>query len=117
MEAASAADGSRGSPAYPILQGQHPEYLAKQLAEVKSGARNNAIMKGFASALSEADMRNVAAFYTAKQAKPGFAKHKDQVSLGEKIWRSTRAWVASTPSTPRRSCSPSAAARARTARR
>ena len=25
------ADGSRGSPANPIIAGQHPEYLAKQL--------------------------------------------------------------------------------------
>jgi cytochrome c553 len=44
-------------------------------------------MKAFASALSEVDMKNVAAFYTTKQAKPGFAKNKDLVTLGEKIWR------------------------------
>ena len=81
------ADGSRGSPANPILQGQHPEYLAKQLAEFKSGARDNAIMKGMSATLSEADMKNVAAFYASKQAKPGFAKNKDLVSLGEKIYR------------------------------
>ena len=80
-------DGSRGSPANPILQGQHPEYLAKQLAEFKSGKRDNAIMKGMAGTLSEADMKNVAAFYAGKQAKPGFAKHKDTVALGEKIYR------------------------------
>lgn len=81
------ADGSRGSPANPILAGQHPEYLAKQLAEFKSGKRNNAIMKGFASTLSEDDMRNVAAFYASKQAKPGFAKSKDTVTLGQQIYR------------------------------
>ena len=81
------ADGTRGSPANPILQGQHAEYLVKQLTEFKSGARDNAIMKGFASALSEADMKNVAAFYASKQAKPGFAKNKDLVTLGEKIYR------------------------------
>ncbi len=81
------ADGSRGSPANPILQGQHPEYLAKQLAEFKSGKRNNPIMKGFAATLSEADMLNVSTFYAAKQAKPGFAKQKDLVKLGEKIYR------------------------------
>ena len=81
------ADGSRGSPANPILAGQHPEYLAKQLAEFKSGKRNNAIMKGFASTLSEDDMRNVAAFYAGKQVKPGFAKHKDTVTLGQQIYR------------------------------
>ena len=37
--ACHAADGNRGSPAYPILQGQHPEYLAKQLHEFKNGTR------------------------------------------------------------------------------
>lgn len=81
------SDGSRGSPANPILQGQHPEYLVKQLTEFKGGKRVNAIMTGMASALSEDDMRNVAAFYGSKQAKPGFAKNKDLVALGEKIYR------------------------------
>ncbi|MFG6463786.1 c-type cytochrome [Roseateles sp. DXS20W] len=81
------ADGSRGSPANPILAGQHPEYLAKQLAEFKSGKRKNAVMSGMAAPLSDEDMRNVAAFYASKTAKPGFAKNKDTVALGEKIWR------------------------------
>jgi cytochrome c553 len=81
------ADGSRGSPANPIIAGQHPEYLVKQLQEFKSGKRNNAIMKGFAATLSDDDMRNVAAFYGGKSAKSGFAKNKDSVKLGEKIYR------------------------------
>jgi len=80
-------DGSRGLPANPILQGQHPEYLAKQLADFKSGARANAIMKGFASTLSPEDMKNVAAFYATKTAKPGFAKDKESLLLGERIYR------------------------------
>ena len=80
-------DGSRGSPANPILQGQHPEYLVKQLTEFKNDKRPNPIMKGFASQLSEQDMKNVAAFYATKQAKPGFAKNKELVALGEKIYR------------------------------
>ncbi len=81
------ADGSRGSPANPILQGQHPEYLAKQLAEFKAGKRANAVMQGMSATLSEADMKNVSAFYASKEAKPGFAKNKDLVALGEKIYR------------------------------
>lgn len=81
------ADGSRGSPANPIIAGQHPEYLVKQLQEFKSGKRNNAVMKGFASTLSDEDMKNVAAFYGSKSAKPGFAKDKELVKLGERIWR------------------------------
>jgi cytochrome c553 len=80
-------DGSRGSPANPILQGQHPEYIAKQLVEFKTGKRENAVMKGFAAALSDADIRNVSAFYASKQAKSGFAKNKELVTLGEKIYR------------------------------
>jgi cytochrome c553 len=81
------ADGSRGVPANPILAGQHPEYLVKQLQEFKSGKRNSAVMKGFAGTLSDDDMKNVAAFYAGKSAKPGFAKNKDGVKLGEKIYR------------------------------
>ncbi len=80
-------DGSRGTPAYPILQGQHPEYLVKQLTEFKAGKRVNAIMNGMAATLSEADMKNVATFYASKDPKPGFAKNKATVALGEKIYR------------------------------
>ncbi len=80
-------DGSRGSPANPILAGQYPEYLVKQLIEFKSGKRENAIMKGLASTLSEEDMRNVAAYYASREAKPGFAKSKELVALGERIYR------------------------------
>jgi cytochrome c553 len=81
------ADGSRGSPANPILQGQHAEYLSKQLHEFKEGKRKNAIMQGMAAPLSDEDIRNVAAFYASKSAKPGFAKNKELVALGEKIYR------------------------------
>jgi cytochrome c553 len=80
-------DGTRGLPANPILQGQHPEYIVKQLTEFKAGKRKNAIMSGMAAALSEEDMKQIAAFYASKSAKPGFAKSKETVSLGEQIYR------------------------------
>ncbi len=81
------ADGTRGAPANPILQGQHPEYLVKQLIEFKSGKRKNAVMAGMVAALSEEDMKHLAAFYSSKKAKEGFAKVKETVGLGEQIWR------------------------------
>ncbi len=81
------ADGTRGSPANPIIAGQHPEYLAKQLSEFKTGKRNNPVMKGFATALSDSDMRDVSAFYAGKQARPGTAKNKELYALGQKIYR------------------------------
>ena len=81
------ADGNSGTPAYPKLAQQHPEYLVKQLQEFKSDKRNNAVMKGFASALSDEDMKNIAYWVTTKKAKPGFAKDKELVTLGERIYR------------------------------
>ena len=81
------ADGNSGTPANPKLSQQHPEYLVKQLTEYKSGKRKNAIMQGMAAALSEEDMKNIAFWVTSKKAKPGFAKEKDLVALGEKIYR------------------------------
>lgn len=81
------ADGNSGAPANPKLAQQHPEYLVKQLQEFKSGKRANAVMQGFAATLSDADMKNIAYWVTAKKAKPGFAKDKELVALGERIYR------------------------------
>jgi cytochrome c553 len=81
------ADGNSGTPAYPKLSQQHPEYLVKQLQEYKSGVRKNAIMQGFAATLSDDDMKNIAFWVSAKKAKPGFAKDKELVALGERIYR------------------------------
>ncbi|MBV7540011.1 cytochrome c [Acidovorax sp. sic0104] len=81
------ADGNSAIAANPKLSQQHPEYLIKQLQEFKSGKRNDPVMKGFASALSDDDMKNIAYWVTSKTAKPGFAKDKELVSLGERIYR------------------------------
>jgi len=81
------ADGNSAIAANPKLAQQHPEYLIKQLQEYKSGKRNNAIMKGFASTLSDDDMRNIAYWAASQKAKPGFARDKQLVSLGERIYR------------------------------
>ena len=81
------ADGNSAIAANPKLSQQHPEYLVKQLQEFKSGKRNNAIMKGFATALSDDDMRNIAYWVTTQKMTPGSATNKDTIALGEKIWR------------------------------
>lgn len=81
------ADGNSAIAANPKLSQQHPEYLVKQLQEFKSDKRNNAVMKGFASTLSDTDMKNIAYWLTSQKAKAGFAKDKTLVSLGERIYR------------------------------
>jgi cytochrome c553 len=85
--ACHAADGNSTTPVNPKLAQQHPEYLAKQLAEFKSGKRDNAIMKGMAAALSDDDMRNVAFWLADQKSTNGFAQEKDLVRLGERIYR------------------------------
>lgn len=81
------ADGNSGSPANPKLAQQHPEYLVKQLQEFKSGKRANPVMGGMAAGLGDEDMRNMAFWLSAKTAKPGFAKDRANVALGERIYR------------------------------
>ncbi len=81
------ADGNSGTPAYPKLAQQHPDYLVKQLREFKSGQRANAVMSGMVAALSDDDMKNISAWVSKNKAKPGFAKEKDLVTLGERIYR------------------------------
>jgi cytochrome c553 len=81
------ADGNSGTPVNPKLAQQHPEYTVKQLQEFKSGKRANAVMSGMAATLSDADMKNIAYWLASKTAKPGFAKDKELVVLGERIYR------------------------------
>ncbi len=85
--ACHAADGNSAIAANPKLAQQHPEYLVKQLQEFKSGKRANAIMQGFASILSDDDMKNISWWLASKPATEGFAKDKDLVALGERIYR------------------------------
>jgi cytochrome c553 len=92
--ACHAADGNATAPINPKLAAQHPEYLVKQLQnfKIKPGAkeaeRANAVMAGFAAALSDQDMRDLAAYYASQKLKPaqGSADATSQ-ALGQKIWR------------------------------
>lgn len=85
--ACHAADGNSTTPVNPKLAQQHPEYLVKQLQEFKSGKRANAVMAGFAAALSDEDMRNVSFWLASQKANNGFSTDKDLVKLGERIYR------------------------------
>ena len=79
-------DGNSLNGEWPKLAGQHADYLAEQLAHFKSGERANALMAGFAAALSEQDMKDLGAFYEAKTTSPGVAD-PDLVARGEQIYR------------------------------
>lgn len=80
-------DGNSAITANPKLAGQHPEYLQKQLTEFKSGKRANAVMAGIAGALSDEEMKNLAAYFSKQNLKLGQATTNGKGSLGEKIYR------------------------------
>jgi cytochrome c553 len=53
----------------PNLGGQHENYLYHALKSYKDGSRQNAIMQGMAAALSDQDMKDIAAFYASQKGK------------------------------------------------
>ncbi len=56
-------------PQYPRLAGQYHDYLEQALREYKNGKRKNPIMGGFATTLSEQDILDVAAYFSALPGK------------------------------------------------
>lgn len=62
-----AEDGNSENPMFPRLAGQYESYLIRALSEYKSGARANPMMMGFASMLSEEDIKDVAAYYASQK--------------------------------------------------
>lgn len=59
------ADGIAVAPNYPTLAGQYESYLVQSLIGYRSGVRENAIMAGFASQLSDQDIADLAAWFAS----------------------------------------------------
>ena len=64
------ADGNSYSPEWPNLGGQDSRYIVQQLRDFQTGARKNDIMTGMAAGLSEADMADIAAFFSKQTLVP-----------------------------------------------
>lgn len=62
-------DGNSATPQFPRIAGQHADYLAMALKDYRAGKRNNPIMNGQASSLSDDDIEDLAAFFS-RQAGP-----------------------------------------------
>lgn len=80
------SDGNSVNDEYPKIAGLGAGYIYKQLREFKSGEREDAVMLGMVSGLSEQDMRDLAAFYAEQTMSRGTA-NEDLVALGERIYR------------------------------
>lgn len=76
-------DGNSPTPNFPRLAGQHADYLYYALQSYKKGERKNAIMAGIVGALSDDDMRNLAAYF-AKQTGLGAINAKNETKMMQK---------------------------------
>lgn len=80
------ADGNSVNPEWPNLAGQGGGYIVKQLHDFKDGNRENAVMAPMAAPLTDADMQDLAAYFSSQTRKEG-AADESLVELGEKIYR------------------------------
>lgn len=78
--------GNSTNPEWPKLAGQSSTYVYQQLKDFKSGTRKQAVMMGMANALTDQDMRDVAAHYAALKTTPGVAS-KDAVAVASRLYR------------------------------
>lgn len=62
-------DGNSTNPDWPNLAGQHAKYLAAQLKAFKDGTRTNPLMSPQATSLSDADMNDLAAYFSSQKPK------------------------------------------------
>jgi cytochrome c553 len=62
------SDGNSTNPAFPTLAAQTPLYIYYQLLQFREGRRVNEQMSPFAAKLSDADMKDIAAYFSAQKA-------------------------------------------------
>ncbi|MDH5254404.1 MAG: cytochrome c4 [Gammaproteobacteria bacterium] len=79
-------DGNSLNPEWPSLAGQHESYIVKSLQSFKSGTRQNVLMSGMAMPLTDADMEDLAAYFSAQKPAGGVADPA-LVSAGERLYR------------------------------
>jgi cytochrome c553 len=78
-------EGESASPVFPRLAGQHPEYIAKQLADFKTGRRKGA-MNEQAQGLSESDIKSLGAYFGQKKPKAQNVADPDLAAVGRYIY-------------------------------
>lgn len=86
------ADGNSPSSANPKIAGQHAAYLFKQMKNFKADAegkaeRVNAIMNGMIAPYSEAQMKDLAVYFSTQKQGGGEMQDRTALVLGQKLWR------------------------------
>ena len=80
-------NGNSVNPEWPSLAGQHETYIKRQLEAFKNDQRQNPLMTPMAKPLSEQDMADLGAYYSAQKATGTLEAEPSKVSLGEQLFR------------------------------
>jgi cytochrome c553 len=74
-------DGIGILPEYPNLAGQHADYIEHSLKAYRSGQRKNPVMGGMAANLKDAEIRELAAYYSSQR--PGLCATNETRDFGK----------------------------------
>lgn len=69
------ADGVSQTPMFPTLAGQHETYLIAALKQYRGGERKNPTMAPMAAALTDDDIKNLAAYYANQEGPLGAVRY------------------------------------------
>jgi cytochrome c553 len=56
------------APVYPVLAGQHYDYLIRALTDYKNGRRTNGVMKTYAGPLTKQEIEDLAAWFSSQKS-------------------------------------------------
>jgi cytochrome c553 len=79
-------NGESSSEVFPKLAGQHAQYIAKQLANFKSGKRKSTAMADMVTRLSPEDMLAVGQYFEKMSMPKTAASQPDLAKVGEYIY-------------------------------
>lgn len=79
-------EGESASPVFPRLAGQHSEYIAKQLAEFKSGKRKSETMKPQSEELTPAEMKAIGLYFEGKKVGGRPVKDAELMAVGKYVF-------------------------------
>lgn len=80
------ADGESSSPVFPRLSAQHAAYVARQLADYKSGKRVSSVMRPMVEDLGPADFTALGAWFAAKPAQTHKVDDPELAQMGRFIY-------------------------------
>jgi len=79
------ADGNSMIGEWPSLAGQHDRYLRQQIATFRDGQRENLLMASFVAGLSDADIADLAAYFSSQNLQ-GKTTAPEYLDIGQNIY-------------------------------